>query len=278
MRQATAGRAKKIALEQLVQAMEEPATQDIRGASSSSRSCCARSARSPTPKLAEAAMRPLRGVAQARRAPARPRQGRRLRRRRGGHADGRVVAAARRRPSSTPRSATTRSPPLRHGRPTTPSSGRGGDPERARLLRRLVRLRPQGPARPLHTARRSRASSRASTAAAARRPSAARRCGRRCARRSPSPRPTLYGHGDCAARPRRRVLRQEPLDGRRRPSRSRRSRSRTARRSSRRSRSRNTCRAELGRLELRDRDSNPKFLLQRQACCQLHHPGRARPV
>ena len=24
---------------------------------------------------------------------------------------------------------------------------------------------------------------------------------------------------------------------------------------------------------LRDRDSNPKFLLQRQACCQLHHPG-----
>ena len=25
--------------------------------------------------------------------------------------------------------------------------------------------------------------------------------------------------------------------------------------------------------ELRDRDSNPKFVLQRHACCQLHHPG-----
>ena len=25
--------------------------------------------------------------------------------------------------------------------------------------------------------------------------------------------------------------------------------------------------------QLRDRDSNPKFVLQRHACCQLHHPG-----
>jgi hypothetical protein len=28
-----------------------------------------------------------------------------------------------------------------------------------------------------------------------------------------------------------------------------------------------------GLRELRDRDSNPKFVLQRHACCQLHHPG-----
>jgi hypothetical protein len=28
-----------------------------------------------------------------------------------------------------------------------------------------------------------------------------------------------------------------------------------------------------GASELRDRDSNPKFVLQRHACCQLHHPG-----
>jgi hypothetical protein len=27
-------------------------------------------------------------------------------------------------------------------------------------------------------------------------------------------------------------------------------------------------------LLLRDRDSNPKFVLQRHACCQLHHPGQ----
>src|ERR1700744_2960581 len=37
------------------------------------------------------------------------------------------------------------------------------------------------------------------------------------------------------------------------------------------------CHTQQALLELRDRDSNPKFLLQRQACCQLHHPGsRAR--
>ena len=27
-------------------------------------------------------------------------------------------------------------------------------------------------------------------------------------------------------------------------------------------------------IQLRDRDSNPKFDIQSVACCQLHHPGR----
>lgn len=29
--------------------------------------------------------------------------------------------------------------------------------------------------------------------------------------------------------------------------------------------------------QLRDRDSNPKFVIQRHACCQLHHPAPGVP-
>ena len=133
VRFAIAGK-KKIRIEQLVQAMEEPATQDLRAVKVMSP--LLKMLGKPRDKAIERRRGAPARLGRARRAPPRPQQGRPLRRRPRGHAHGRLVAQARgsrvqaRRSAPTPStcsSARSRSPTRSAERPPRrPSSTAGG--------------------------------------------------------------------------------------------------------------------------------------------------------
>ena len=200
---------KKLTLNGLVQAMEEPATQDIRGGARA-----ADAAEGDRPAARQGVARRARAAGELgppRRAPARPQRRRQVRRRRGGHADGRLVAEGGQRG--------LRQVAEGPGVPRDHDDDRRGRPHRRRqarragVLLRLVELRAQGPAHAVQQAR----PARALLARALRRrleervpPGAAGLAARRAEGR---PRPALP-EGRLRQRPAGVVLRPQPLDRR----------------------------------------------------------------
>ena len=131
-----------------------------RRTSAAARSCRSSGARSARSTRPEAARRDRdcsrRGRARGR-APARPRQGQARTTTTTRSADGRLVAAARQRRVRARAGRRRHDAAQRHDdRGFGERSPAGDEPGRARLLRRLVRLRSQGPARPLRPQARPR--------------------------------------------------------------------------------------------------------------------------
>ena len=199
-------------LAQLVQAMEEPATPGHPRRAAAADPAAARSASRATRSCATA-IAELRELA---RAPARTAatstsDGTYERRRRD-HADGRLVAEAGRR---RVRAGARRRRASQRCRRCSPSATAAAAPaRRAGLLRRLVRLRLEGPARPVRAEARARPlvarllRRRLRSALPRGAPAA------RCARRSTVTPEQLYGHGDCASDPRPQCFDQNRFDGR----------------------------------------------------------------